>query len=149
MMPLSSGGRCGTSGLGWSIVPDLEPGDAAQSGVGHMELPDKIVLGISYKRFRFTEQAMNFLAVARSFIADGKPPLTAPSGQQLRVEGSSQRDHRTRRRPPTRRGNRLPEYTIFGKVSALFLEKGAATIDPLTPFRPSLSAWVLSQCRSK
>ena len=56
------------SGLGWSIVPDLELSDASKSGIGRVELEDKIVIGMSYRTSGLSEQTTNFITVARSFL---------------------------------------------------------------------------------
>jgi len=56
------------SGLGWSIVPDLELSDASKSGIGRVKLEDNIVIGMSYRKSGLSEQTSNFITVARSFL---------------------------------------------------------------------------------
>jgi LysR family transcriptional regulator, benzoate and cis,cis-muconate-responsive activator of ben and cat genes len=58
-----------SSGLGWSIVPDLELTEFTKSGIGRIEIPEKIVIGMSYKKTGLSEQAQNFLTVAKSYLS--------------------------------------------------------------------------------
>jgi DNA-binding transcriptional LysR family regulator len=58
-----------SSDLGWSIVPDLEFSDASRSGIERVELEEKIAIGMCYRKTGLSEQAQNFLTVARSFLA--------------------------------------------------------------------------------
>jgi LysR family transcriptional regulator, benzoate and cis,cis-muconate-responsive activator of ben and cat genes len=57
-----------TSGLGWSIVPDTELNDSQSSGIGSLQLPDKIVIGISHKKTNLSDEALNFLTMAKSYF---------------------------------------------------------------------------------
>jgi LysR family transcriptional regulator, benzoate and cis,cis-muconate-responsive activator of ben and cat genes len=56
------------AGLGWSIVPDLELSDTSKSGIGRVELEDRIVIGMSYRKSGLSEQTNNFITVVRSFL---------------------------------------------------------------------------------
>jgi DNA-binding transcriptional LysR family regulator len=60
------------SGLGWSVVPDLELSDASRAGIARVEFEDKIVIGMSYRKTGLPEQAQNFITVARSYLVPDK-----------------------------------------------------------------------------
>jgi Transcriptional regulator len=57
-----------SSGLGWSIVPDLELDESAKPGIRRIEIPEKILIGMSYKKSGLSEQATNFITVAKSYL---------------------------------------------------------------------------------
>ena len=59
-----------SSGLGWSIVPDLELNDTTKSGIGIVELEGKIPIGMCYRKTGVSEQAHNFITVARSYLSE-------------------------------------------------------------------------------
>jgi LysR family transcriptional regulator, benzoate and cis,cis-muconate-responsive activator of ben and cat genes len=59
------------SGLGWSIVPNFELGDSQVSGIGSLQLPDKIGIGISYKKTGLSGEALNFLNIAKAYFFHG------------------------------------------------------------------------------
>lgn len=56
------------SGLGWSIVPDLDLSEAAMPEISCRELQDKIVIGMCYKKGDISDQAKDFIVVAKSFL---------------------------------------------------------------------------------
>jgi LysR family transcriptional regulator, benzoate and cis,cis-muconate-responsive activator of ben and cat genes len=57
-----------SSGLGWSIVPYIDLSDSQISGVGSFQLPEKIGIGICYKRESTTADAVEFIeSVKRHF----------------------------------------------------------------------------------
>jgi LysR family transcriptional regulator, benzoate and cis,cis-muconate-responsive activator of ben and cat genes len=57
------------SGLGWSIVPNFELSDSQVSGIGSLQLPDKIGIGISYKKTELSDEARDFLSIAKAHFS--------------------------------------------------------------------------------
>jgi DNA-binding transcriptional LysR family regulator len=53
------------SGLGWSIIPELELRDAEASGIGLLRLPQKTVIGLSYRPEGLSPEAQEFVGLAR------------------------------------------------------------------------------------
>jgi len=60
-----------SSGLGWSIVPDLELGEAGGSGIGRVGLEDRIPIGMCYRKDGLSERARHFIELARSYLSEG------------------------------------------------------------------------------
>lgn len=67
-----------SSGLGWSIVPDLELSDAAKSGIARIELEDRITIGMCYRKEGLSEQALGFITVARNYLAGPEAKAAGP-----------------------------------------------------------------------
>lgn len=75
-----------STGLGWSIVPDLAYRDAAIAGVSIVMLPHKMVLGLCHGKAFLSEREARFIAMAKEFFAEraernrseGEPPLDKP-----------------------------------------------------------------------
>jgi LysR family transcriptional regulator, benzoate and cis,cis-muconate-responsive activator of ben and cat genes len=57
------------SGLGWSIVPRIELSDSDISGIGSLQLPDRIVIGICYRKADITEDARSFVNMAKAHFS--------------------------------------------------------------------------------
>jgi LysR family transcriptional regulator, benzoate and cis,cis-muconate-responsive activator of ben and cat genes len=58
-----------STGLGWSIVPDLAYRDAAVAGVSISMLPQTMLLGLAYARDRLPEGAARFVDLAKAFFS--------------------------------------------------------------------------------
>lgn len=58
-----------SSGLGWSIVPDLELDESSRPGIRRIEIPEKIKIGMSYKKNGLSDQAKSFITVAKSYLS--------------------------------------------------------------------------------
>jgi LysR family transcriptional regulator, benzoate and cis,cis-muconate-responsive activator of ben and cat genes len=59
-----------STGLGWSIVPDLSYRDAATDGVGTVPLPQTMALGLCHGKARLSEQETRFVELAKEFFAE-------------------------------------------------------------------------------
>jgi LysR family transcriptional regulator, benzoate and cis,cis-muconate-responsive activator of ben and cat genes len=59
-----------STGLGWSIVPDMAYRDAAIEGVGIVMLPQTMVLGLCYGKTILSEQEARFIELAKAFFSD-------------------------------------------------------------------------------
>jgi LysR family transcriptional regulator, benzoate and cis,cis-muconate-responsive activator of ben and cat genes len=57
------------SGLGWSIIPHIELSDSEISGVQSIHLPDKIAIGICYRKAGLSDDARDFIDLAKSYFA--------------------------------------------------------------------------------
>jgi DNA-binding transcriptional LysR family regulator len=54
-----------SSGLGWSIVPDMELGDMDPAKVTCIRLPPKIIIGLCYKAVGLSDKARAFVGMAK------------------------------------------------------------------------------------
>jgi DNA-binding transcriptional LysR family regulator len=59
-----------STGLGWSIVPDLAYRDAAIAGVSIVMLPQTMVLGLCHGKTFLSERERQFIALAKEFFAE-------------------------------------------------------------------------------
>jgi Transcriptional regulator len=59
-----------TSGLGWSIVPQVELSDSAMTGFRSVLLPDRVVIGVCYRDAALSSDAREFVGLARSYFAN-------------------------------------------------------------------------------
>jgi DNA-binding transcriptional LysR family regulator len=69
-----------SSGLGWSIVPDLAYRDAAIAGVSVVMLPQTMVLGLCHGKAFLSERETRFIALAKEFFAERARKNAASSG---------------------------------------------------------------------
>jgi LysR family transcriptional regulator, benzoate and cis,cis-muconate-responsive activator of ben and cat genes len=58
-----------STGLGWSIVPDLAYRDAAVAGVSIVMLPQTMLLGIGYAKSALTAGEKRFIELAKAYFA--------------------------------------------------------------------------------
>jgi DNA-binding transcriptional LysR family regulator len=59
-----------STGLGWSIVPDLAYRDASIAGVSIVMLPQTMVVGLCYGKALLSEGAKRFIELAKAFFAE-------------------------------------------------------------------------------
>jgi len=59
-----------STGLGWSIVPDMAYRDAAVAGVGIVMLPQTMALGLCYAKPVLSDKERLFIDVAKDFFAE-------------------------------------------------------------------------------
>jgi DNA-binding transcriptional LysR family regulator len=59
-----------STGLGWSIVPDLAYRDAAVAGVSIVMLPQTMVLGLCHVKGLLPERESRFIELAKEFFAE-------------------------------------------------------------------------------
>ncbi len=59
-----------STGLGWSIVPDLAYRDAAVAGVSIVMLPQTMVLGLCHGKAFLSDREERFIALAKEYFAD-------------------------------------------------------------------------------
>lgn len=59
-----------STGLGWSIVPELAYRDASIAGVGMVQLPQTIGIGLCYAKEELSEDERRFIALAKEFFSD-------------------------------------------------------------------------------
>jgi DNA-binding transcriptional LysR family regulator len=59
-----------STGLGWSIVPDLAYRDAAIAGVSIAMVPQTMVLGLCYGKAELSENEKRFIDLAKGFFSD-------------------------------------------------------------------------------
>ena len=59
-----------STGLGWSIVPDLAYRDAAIAGVGIVMLPQTMVLGLCHGNSLLSAREARFIELAKEFFAE-------------------------------------------------------------------------------
>jgi LysR family transcriptional regulator, benzoate and cis,cis-muconate-responsive activator of ben and cat genes len=57
------------SGLGWSIIPHIDLSDSQISGVGYVKLPDKVRIGICYKKGGTSKEAAEFIAAVKEHFS--------------------------------------------------------------------------------
>jgi LysR family transcriptional regulator, benzoate and cis,cis-muconate-responsive activator of ben and cat genes len=57
------------SGLGWSIIPYIDLSDSQISGVGSFQLPEKMKIGICYKKGEMTDDANQFIAAVKKHFS--------------------------------------------------------------------------------
>jgi LysR family transcriptional regulator, benzoate and cis,cis-muconate-responsive activator of ben and cat genes len=59
-----------STGLGWSIVPDLAYRDASIAGVSMVMLPQTMLLGLCYAKPALSEGEKRFIELAKAFFAN-------------------------------------------------------------------------------
>lgn len=59
-----------STGLGWSIVPDLAYRDASVAGVSIVMLPQTIVIGVCYSKAKLSGNESRFLELAKEFFSE-------------------------------------------------------------------------------
>jgi LysR family transcriptional regulator, benzoate and cis,cis-muconate-responsive activator of ben and cat genes len=59
-----------STGLGWSIVPDMAYRDASVAGVSIVMLPQTIVIGICYSKAKPSDGEKRFVELAKEFFAE-------------------------------------------------------------------------------
>jgi LysR family transcriptional regulator, benzoate and cis,cis-muconate-responsive activator of ben and cat genes len=59
-----------STGLGWSIVPDLAYRDAAVAGVSIVMLPQTMALGLCYGKVLLSAKEKRFVELAKAFFAE-------------------------------------------------------------------------------
>lgn len=57
------------SGLGWSIVPHIELRDSQISGIGSIQLPNRITIGLCYNKVSMLNDARDFVVLAKDYFA--------------------------------------------------------------------------------
>jgi DNA-binding transcriptional LysR family regulator len=62
-----------STGLGWSIVPDLAYRDAAIAGVSIVMLPQTMVLGLCYGKAVLSDNERRFIDLAKEFFSTRSP----------------------------------------------------------------------------
>jgi DNA-binding transcriptional LysR family regulator len=59
-----------SSGLGWSIVPDMAYRDAAVAGVSIVMLPQTMVIGLCYGKALLADNEKRFIELAKAFFSE-------------------------------------------------------------------------------
>jgi len=59
-----------SSGLGWSIVPDMTYREARAAGVGILMLPQAMALGLCYAKSLLSDKEKSFISMAKDFFAE-------------------------------------------------------------------------------
>jgi DNA-binding transcriptional LysR family regulator len=67
------------SGLGWSIVPNLEYEESTIGGVVSLPLPQTIILGLCFHDSNLQEHERSFLALAEKYFFERSALASAPS----------------------------------------------------------------------
>jgi DNA-binding transcriptional LysR family regulator len=59
-----------SSGLGWSVIPSVDLGDSQLTGIGSLQLPDRISIGICYRESGLSADARDFIDLAKAFFSN-------------------------------------------------------------------------------